>query len=429
MLIVEDIESYCCRSYSTVPLHSTLMSSKRFNELTSGTDYMTDQLYFNVDNTDTKIDISLINAIRRTIMSDVKVPAIDRASVVFTRNSSSNHNGILARRLELFPVKSDYFETHDPATTNVSFSKINDGESDMNVFIKEFQVEGAEDISQVFVYPECLFTTLKPGEEVAFNGVFKISNSKTDGAVFNPAAVSIYTFERDQEQIEKKMAEIPDEFERTDFLLQKAAHHYKLNKLRKPLVYQFVLETVGQIPTTQLFRKGMTSLNEKLEEIKQRLTENRDAQAVKSDSKMDAVDFIIHDENETVGNLISTYHRLRRDVVAFSGYVIPHPEEKNLVIRSALVGDQPQSINDNRDELINSIDAAIDLVKNLVDEWDTVSGKVKQGVAKPSKTNSGKKPAKAVKSSATAPAPAPAPAAAPETTKKKRVVKKPVKKI
>ena len=66
-----------------------------------------DTLTFDLVNDKKDIKISLANAIRRTIISDIQVYAIDDKTVVFHENNSVLNNEFLKHRLSLIPINSN----------------------------------------------------------------------------------------------------------------------------------------------------------------------------------------------------------------------------------------------------------------------------------------------------------------------------------
>ena len=79
-------------------------------------------------------------------------------------------------------------------------------------------------------------------------------------------------------------------------------------------------------------------------------------------------DFNILDEDDTIGNLLSSYI-VDDDKIEFCGYDIPHPLDNKLIIRTSLK--QGNTMENNIDVFKNNIDKLVKIIDEVKKEWNT----------------------------------------------------------
>ena len=96
-----------------------------------------DLISFDLDNKTGDIKISLANAIRRTITSDIYVYTIDENNIEFFENTSMLNNEFLKHRLSLIPIISD-LENINYENLIISCKKNNGSEYIENIYVNDF---------------------------------------------------------------------------------------------------------------------------------------------------------------------------------------------------------------------------------------------------------------------------------------------------
>jgi len=318
------------------------------------------------------IPIGMANAIRRIMIAEVNIIAIHPNDINFSENNTSFHNEYISHRLSYIPIiNSDLIIN---SFENISFqcNEFNDSFDLKDITINNFNIFSDNNdinVNNLFVYPNTLITTLKPGEKINFEGKLKMSNSKKDGANFNPTSVSIYTFPLDTDAINKTIANLnKDSDEIFEFQKLGSNRLYLKNDLDEPIAYNFNIESIGSLKPKQIVTLSMQSLIDKLQLIIDSINENNNEiiNIFNSKNLMQAYDFKIEHEDDTLGNCITSYLFKRSDV-KYCGYFIPHPFDENIVIRIELK---------ENNTMENAIKVFIDnclyiqnILKDMINKW------------------------------------------------------------
>ena len=97
------------------------------------------------------LDITIVNAIRRTLLSNIPTYALHTINII--KNTSNIDNDKISQRLQLIPVKDEI---------SVSCSIKNDTTDLMHITSNSLTCTG-------WIYPEILIVTLLPDQELTFN--------------------------------------------------------------------------------------------------------------------------------------------------------------------------------------------------------------------------------------------------------------------
>ena len=338
------------------------MSSKYFTNINDSND----TLRFKLNNVNNTIPIPLANAIRRVIMSEIPIIAIDLDSVNFINNTSILHNDYIKHRLSMIPVKNNKIKNYENYTIKLNVS--NNTLEIKDIYVKNFEVYENEkkiDNSLIFVDINILFSKLKPNNQLTFEGKLTQNISKNGGAAFTPVAISIYRFEADEKEIKKILSKMENESDKIEFKFLGAERLYKKNKFDQPIAYNFTIESLGMIPNKNIISMAINVFEDKLKNIKKAINENdfEKIQISESDSLMDAIDYIFIDEDDTLGNCLA-YFLYNNPKIEYSGYYIPHPLDKKLILRVQT------KQNDNLSNIINNqIDDIIKILNKLKKDW------------------------------------------------------------
>ena len=160
--------------------------------------------------------------------------------------------------------------------------------------------------------------------EVAFNG----------GASYSPVSSCIVTFNNSNYSKEA---------------ISERERNYDLNTKNEPNTYNFSYENIGFFDSKELIKLGFDTLIEKLNEFKTKFDDY--------EFKNDFYFFMIKDENDTLGNLVTSY-LMDNSNIEYSGYNIEHPLKNEIIIKIKINGKKEQLfkiINYNIDDIISMV--------------------------------------------------------------------------
>jgi DNA-directed RNA polymerase subunit L len=337
---------------------------KYFNNYNKQND---NDIYFELLNNNIKV--SFANAIRRVCLSNIETPAVREEDIKIVENSSYLNNGIIENRISLIPLYGGI----DYDNITVHLNKSNLTNEIMNVYSSDirFVKDGQEqDKSKYMIYDNILLTRLKKGETLKLTAHIVYSNVYNDSSNFCPVSTVVYNFKRDNKKIQDGLKEVNDELDKKDFDLLDADRLYMENDNNEPSVYEFSLESVGQFSPNVLINKTFDKIGEKLKNIKLFINHEKESKisVSKSDFNLESYDFNILDEDDTIGNLLSSYI-LEDDKIEFCGYDIPHPLDNRLIVRTSLK--QGNTMENNINVFKNNIDKLVKIVDELKKEWNT----------------------------------------------------------
>jgi len=320
-------------------------------------------LTFDLINSSKNIKISLANAIRRIIISDIPVFSIDEKSIIFHENNTVLNNEFLKHRLSLIPIKSD-LENVDYENLLITCKKNNDNELIENIYVSDFEcIDTNKNIvienELIFPYPKILFAKIKNNQFISFESKLTNNNSENGGSQFCPVSTCIYTFKIDKKKTDEIVKNL-EENKKNSFNTQEIQRVYEKNDIGDPNVYQFVLESIGFYDCNKIIEIGLDSLINRLSVIKTELKNNKSKKINLLNTADEFYNFLIDNENETIGNLLSSYLSYEKEVF-YCGYIIEHPLKKNIILRIKLNNDN------NIENIIFTIDNSINMIIDLLE--------------------------------------------------------------
>lgn len=322
-----------------------------------------DIISFELNNSSNDIYISLANAIRRTIISDIDAYIIDENSTQFITNTSMLNNEFLKHRLTLIPIICDLNNIN---YENLVIScKINNDEDNIkSVYVKDFictdnTTNEIIDNNIIFKYPDILFAKLKYSNQIIFESKLINNTSENGGSFFSVVSKCIYTFKIDEIEA-NKISENMTQPEKTSFNTLEIERVYKKNNNGNPNNYIFSIESIGFYEPLNIVLKGINLLINKLKYVQNEFKNKSSKKVISKDiDDQDFFIFIIDNENETIGNLLSTYLTYNENVL-YSGFIIEHPLKKNILLKIKLKD------NNNLENIILLIDSNIDFLINIL---------------------------------------------------------------
>jgi DNA-directed RNA polymerase subunit L len=295
-------------------------------------------IQFKINNKKENYEISLINGLRRIILVNLDAFCFSRESIQFQKNTSIYNEDFMSQRFSLIPLNAKEFsklditkvEAHFHATCTNAVEPTSYYSKDIQLFYLDGDEDGEGkrllDNSKYITIPNILLANIKPTQEMICTFDVKRGNHKEDGGMFCPVSKCVYHFESDSKD---------------DSLIAKERDYLKTKSLL-PLVYNFELETDGMYPILDIFSLGcdyyIRLLQSKIEEIKN-IETSTIVYIETSPTNMTGFDFIFEKSDDTFGNVVQTYGIQDKDI-HYIGYHIPHPLDRKLYIRVALVSEK-----------------------------------------------------------------------------------------
>ena len=318
------------------------------------------------------VDVSYVNGIRRTILSDIPIVCFkttpheeNKANILV--NTSRLNNEILKQRLSCIPICIKDLEI---PIKNYMLELDVENKTDTIIYVttKEFKIKNITtdtyleegDLRKIFpayVPPTGKgeyfidFVRLRPklseempGEKIKLTCALSIGTSRDDGA-FNVTGTCSYGCTPDDAKIVEELAkrkqkwaddgksEATIEFEATNWKLLEGLRYVKRNS------FDFIIQTVGIYENSEIIIKACQILMDKFVELKQIL--DKDAIDIHpADSTIEACyDIILENEDYTIGNILNyeLYSVYYRDLkkLNYVGFKKMHPHDTHSILRMA----------------------------------------------------------------------------------------------
>lgn len=355
------------------------------------------------------IDVSILNSIRRTILSDIPNVAFDfepyefdNKKVDIITNTCSLHNEIILQRLSMIPLKFTENEINDfdPLKYKFKLSKTNNTNKMLNVTTGDIQIydENDKKYSDSFIrkiFPKnkisddfILLTKLKPnnydkdkGDSIEINMIASKKTAK-DYAGFGYVSQCVYHNIVDKDKAKQALKELKEKNKNLnskeledlekDFNTLDKFRHFKTNKYDEPNSFQFDIESEARVSPEYLFFKSIEIIKGRLQRLLENIIDNK-ITINKIKNTQNLYEFIIENEGHTIGNLIQSilYNIHIRDNekkdINFIGYKCPHPLENTLIINIRFTN----NINSNEVNAIfrKGITDIQDILDNINKKW------------------------------------------------------------
>jgi len=332
----------------------------RVNNITS----LNNVLTFRLSN----INVSLANAIRRTILSDIstvvfKTTPYEENKANITVNTSRINNEILKQRLSCIPIHikdlttplksirmelavENLTDTMRYVTTGDFIVKnIDTGNNLKEAVIRE--IFPANEITGHFIEVLRLRPKISeaiPGEKIQMTCDFSIGTAKED-SMFNVVSTCAYGYTEDpvriEEELAKKIQQWADQGLSKDDIVHEAANWRLLDAQRITIKdsFDFTIQTVGVFSNEELVKKACDILIVKLQEL-DRVIDSDELKIIPSENTMsNCYDIILENEDYTIGKVIEfmLYSKFfeNMEILSFCGFKKMHPHDSDSIIRVA----------------------------------------------------------------------------------------------
>ena len=322
------------------------------------------------------VDKSLVNALRRTIMSEIptikfRTEPIEQNDVIIKKNTCALHNEFITHRIGMIPINIQNIEEFDSSKYTFTINVKNDTNIMRNVTTEDFKVyfdeesgEKKEIDASKFFEPDpitgeyILITQLKPdqfgkseGETLEIEAKTSIGTGR-ENAGYSPVSKAVFYNTMDQEKINLEIKKIIQDKETKSGKLNKmekqkiekqfnnmeAHRHFHTNNKGEPNKFNFEIESVGILNVNYIMNQAILLLEQNINYFNRIVyDENDDIEITESDTVMDGIDILVKNQSHTLGNLIQSYLFINyveeQEKLKFVGYKIIHPLENNLIIR------------------------------------------------------------------------------------------------
>jgi DNA-directed RNA polymerase subunit L len=314
------------------------------------------------------VNVSLANALRRTILSDIPVVVFktapyeeNKANII--ANTSRLNNEILKQRLSCIPIHINdltmplnnyllevnvenqtdtkmYVTTENFKIKNLTTNDYLSQKDTRNIFPPDDQTGYFID----FVRLRPRISDEIPGEKIHLTCEFSISNAKADG-MFNVVSTCSYGYTTDdvkmETELEKKRQHWKDQGmskEDVDFESQ----NWKLLdglRITKKDSFDFIIQTIGVFTNQELVHNACDILIEKLRLLDTSAETDELTIEPSVNTMSNSFDIILVNEDYTIGKIIEYmfYSKFFEDakMLTYCGFKKMHPHDNDSIIRVA----------------------------------------------------------------------------------------------
>ena len=316
------------------------------------------------------LDVSLANAIRRTILADIPVCVIQTDSAktnqcLVETNTSRLHNEILKHRLSCIPIIVGHDELDLlPDKYELVLDATNDGDSMRFVTSEDFRLRNKSsgkfctDEQTKKIFPPCTktgyfidFARLRPkigdnipGESLKLTADFSVSTAAVNGA-FNAVSKCTYMFTPDRAAAEaaweiaamaKAAADVSAAdiaFDKKNFFLLDAQRYYVADS------FDFAVQGVGMYENAAVVRIACEVLCARLKALLEAV-EVGDVAVLNAENTMPhCFDVVLEGEDYTLGKVLEhdiyAESYAKDKTLSFCGFKKFHPHDTKSTIRLA----------------------------------------------------------------------------------------------
>jgi len=335
---------------------------------------MDPHIQFNSDDNDTLsftlygVNVSLANAIRRTILSDInqivfKTTPYEENKSNFIINTTRQNNEVLKQRLSCIPIHIKDYENFPIKNYIVEVNVENITDVPIYVTTKNFIIKdivSGKPLSETAireVFPPNDYTgqyidfvRLRPrvsdeipGDKIHFTCELSVGNASND-SMFNVVSTCAYGYTVDDiardALLEKKKQEWKNE-NRSKEDIEFESQNWKLldgMRVTKPNSFDFMIQTVGVYSNNEILDMSCQILIDKLDQI-DTLIEKDELKINNSVNTMqNSYDIILENEDYTIGKVIEYFLYIKfyeTKILTFCGFKKEHPHDNFSIIRVA----------------------------------------------------------------------------------------------
>lgn len=348
------------------------------------------------------IDLAVVNALRRVIISEIPNVGFYFDPNNFTapkdidiiENNTPLHNEFIQHRISLIPINvsidqlsqwnsDDY--TFEINKTNNTGALLNVYSSDINVIDSKNNIRN--DLSKKFFPPDpiskdhILITKINSKANskliVRAKAIKAIPKKATSFGMVSKCAVEfivddVKASSEMKKYIENNNSKMSNDDLKHQFMTIERERYYHRNQYREPNFFKMSLISECNIPCVYILSQAINVLKTKIQTF-------RDAEHIII-NKNQLFTIIIQNESHTLGNLfqsLSFNHFIRDNeedtkfALKYIGYNQPHPLEESILIK--LKGDNINTPDDVKSFIKDASIHILDILTKLENQWNTIS--------------------------------------------------------
>lgn len=322
-----------------------------------------------------QINVSLANAVRRTILSDIptycfRTLPYSENRVQITTNTTRLNNEIIKQRMGCIPI---HLKANDPDFENFNVEDYrvvldvqNTGAANQYVTTKDFRMvnvktgkELSESVVRRIFPPDSItggyiliarliprLTQFVEGERLALTAEIGVGTARMDG-MYNVVSTCAYCATPNIEEADKVWAERAKLLERegndSATIAFEKKNWFAMEALRytHPDSFDFIIETIGVYSNTEIVTKACMLLIEKCNKLVSDIQNaSGEVDVEPSESTLsNGYDITMQNEDYTLGKCIEHFlhqnHYLGSKTVSFCGFRKNHPHDTHSMIRIA----------------------------------------------------------------------------------------------
>ncbi len=353
--------------------------------------------YDTIEFTLSGVNVSLANAIRRTILSDIplvvfKTTPYEENKANITANTSRLNNEIVKQRLSCIPIHIKDVKNFPLKNYMLEVNVENTSDNIIYVTTKDFMIKDIvnnnylDETKTREIFPSnelgyfIDFVRLRPklsdelkGEKIQLTSEFSIDTAKEDGT-FNAVSTCAYGFTPDEDKIAimlaKKIQSWKDEGKNQKEIEYETKNWKYLDALRitKKDSFDFIIQTIGVYSNYELLELACDIIIKKLDDINNQIDTDK-LQINKSHNTLkNSYDIILEDDDYTIGKIIeyALYNKFYENakILTFCGYKKMHPHDPDSIIRIAYDMEEPETfVKQNLKESISDLTSVYQKMK------------------------------------------------------------------
>lgn len=349
-------------------------------------------------------DVSVVNALRRTLITDIPVVCFDveeyndvndtLKSVQFYKNTTSFNNEILRQRLSCIPVHIT--DEMDPEAINSLVVEVNENNTSDSIKLvttehfKIIDTTSNKELSKTQrdkIFPKSsltndyiLFARLKPSvsktipaQALHFRSKLFISTAKHNGQ-FNCCSTSAYSYTEDAREQQNRWISKENELVSLNFDEEKIAEmkqDWFLHEAKRITIkdsFEFNLETVGVYRNEELLKKACEILAVRFGEFKNNITDSfeylNDTTNVENsfDVKMYNYDYTI---GKVIEFMLNTLFFKNEKVLSYVGFIKKHPHDDYSIIRIVFNNSDTSNVENFKTLLTTCADESVKIFESI----------------------------------------------------------------
>ena len=314
------------------------------------------------------VNVSLANAVRRTILSDIplvvfKTAPYEENKANIIANTTRLNNEILKQRLSCIPIYIKNIDDFPLKNYMLEVNVENITYTTMYVTTKDFMIKDvvtgkpisetktreifpANDYTGYFIDFARLRPKISdeiPGEKINLTCEFSVSSAKVDG-MFNAVSTCAYGFTIDtvaQDTLLEKLKQTWKDEGKTEAEIKFEVKNWKLLdglRVTKKDSFDYTIQSIGVYTNYELVNKACEILIEKLDDI-DTLIEKDELKIDKAMNTMsNSFDIILENEDYTIGKVLEYFLYTKfyeTKTLTFCGFKKMHPHDSYSIIRVA----------------------------------------------------------------------------------------------